>query len=229
MVAVLPAFARIQELRFCIRNQADDVARPFNRAAPFSSPFREMWSGELLFAPMSRPHAHALSAFLEGLDGRVTPFMVPFGNFSQPFTQLFDLALAATPDLQDDTLTFSLFDSASPNYPVWKSSRLTWGGRPLRWRTGTSGISGRIHPGTLISVGNPDTDNFQMFEVLQSAAYTGSLSVKVAPRVRCEIVAGDPVAIGRNVRAKLRLADDQPKVNMEVGYGVNVLNVVEAV
>lgn len=197
-VATLPAAAKIRELRLRISNMSDDVMRPMGRQQPFAAAFREIWGGEILFAGMTEQNAHAVSAFLESLDGKVSPFKFTMtaGLFSRTATHT--AVLAAVPALGADALSLT----CSPN-------------------------SGMLRAGTLISVGDIDTDAYQVFEVLADVAVSNPTLVYVAPRVRCDFLIDATVALG-GVYAKVRLAEDPVEAAIALTHGVCAVKVVEA-
>jgi hypothetical protein len=197
-VAALPTVARISELRLAIAAPCDEIARPLNRKAPYAPAYRELWRGELLCAGLAHADAAALAAFLEALDGRVTPFKLSLG--AGKFGQLASHtgSLQAVPALGADTVSLNL-----------------------------SPASGRIRAGTLLTVGDLETSAYQLFECVQDVTAASATAVKVAPRVRTTFTLASPVALG-TVWAKLRLASDEVDASTLVTHGLVTIGVVEA-
>lgn len=193
MVDTVPAFAKVRELRLGVRlAREDDPTRPLTRAKPYAVSMAERWEGDVLFSPLLSADARKLAAFIERLDGRVTPFLLTLkaGVFGAAVTAT--AALAAVPALGADTVSLTV-------------------------------TGGPIIPGTLFTVGDPQTGPFQLFEAVDVA---GGL-VTVAPRVRSVFTLASPVAVG-TVTAKLCRAADQFDVAAFIGRDMLSLSVVEA-
>lgn len=197
-IASLPAAAKIKELRLKISNPNDEAQRPTNRSAPYGVALRELWNGEALFAPMSRADAHGVAAFLESLDGRVTPFKVAIaeGVFRREAAFTASLVGALTPGQADIAINFS---------PA----------------------SGVVRAGTLFAVGDIESGPYQMFEVLADAPATTATPVLVAPRVRYAFASDAPVAFG-TVYGKFTLAEEAVGVSIPLTQGVASIKVIEA-
>ena len=88
--------------------------------------------------------------------------------------------------------------------------------------------TGGVDRGTLFSLGDIDTAEFQLFEVVAGAA-AGVQNVRVAPRVRYAFGSGATIAASSPF-ARFRLADDgQGRPRVDVSKGVATLQLVEAV
>lgn len=192
-VPALPSFAKIRELRLGVRHaREDDPLRPTTRSRPFAPSHSERWQGEMLFAPLASAKARELCAFLEGQDGRVSPFLVTLtaGKFGADVAAT--AAVAVAPALGTDVVSLTV-------------------------------TGGPIVPGTLLTLGDPQSGPFQLFEAV---AVSGG-NVTVAPRVRAAFTTGSAVTIG-TVQAKLCRAQDTFDLADYVGHSLLSLTVVEA-
>lgn len=107
-IAVLPAYAKVIELRLAIPMPSDPMMRPADLDVPGSTPYREMWAGEIVIADMHKDNAKAFAAWAASLDGRVNPFRMTLtaGKFSRAYSGT--SALAATPVLGADRIQLDL-------------------------------------------------------------------------------------------------------------------------
>jgi hypothetical protein len=187
--------------------------RPLTKQAPYSARYSELWVGQALFASTSRANTNAFAAWLESLDGQISPFKLPLqaGKFSQPSSPI---ALAEVPALGSDELSIA---------------------------AAYDGIM--IEPGTLLTIGDIETDTFQLFEVVAGGEkvdpfFTDGTDfdddtsfarlLKVAPRVGCVFSLSDPVVIG-TVNGKFKLSADELKIASQLTYGTVTVDLVEAV
>lgn len=196
--AALPSWANIKELRLAIGVATDDATRALNRKRPFVSPFRELWQGQILFRPMTRGEFDGLMASLETLEGRSLPFKVE---------------LKAGKFSQTSTPTSCTVVSA------------VQGAATIGLNLGSSGAT--VRRGTLISIGNIDSGDFQLFEVVEDVPATITAIVRVAPRVRHAFSGGTAGAVGA-VFAKLKLAESKVSAQADISSGIAAISVVEA-
>lgn len=196
MVAALPAYAKISELRLCIKAPSLEATRPLNLKAPYDNPFREMWAGEIVLADMSIDNALAFQGWAESLDGRVTPFSVQLkeGVYSQTCSA--SATLFAAPSIGADRLALNV-------------------------------AGGSIRKGTLLTIGNIDAREYQMFEALETVAAGECVPLAIAPRIGFAFDITAQVAVG-DVSAKLTLATDELEASLRLSKGVAVLSVREA-
>lgn len=196
--ASLPSGSNIRELRLAIEVAADDVTRPLNRKRPFAAPYRELWTGQILFRPMTRAELDALLAALEALEGRSLPFKVELkaGKFSRVSTPTTCTVVSAVR-----------------------------GSSTIGLNLGSSGAT--VKRGTLITVGNIDAGDFQLFEVVEDVTASPSATVRVAPRVRHAFSAGTAGTVGA-VFAKLKLAESKADAQADLSSGIVAISVVEA-
>lgn len=197
----LPSFAKIQEARLRIIAPDDAQRSTMTLRLGAAAALREIWAGEIVFAPMTRANLAALLAFFEQLDGRYSPFSIPLasGFLTQPNS--FSAATLG-PAAAGDT---GALLSASP-------------------------VSSTIPAGTLVSVGDIDTDAYQVFEIVTAANVSnlGIVSTTVAPRVRRPIADATPVSFAPVLRVRLR--EDLPgDPSFNVSHGIMSIQVVEAV
>lgn len=196
--AVLPGGSNIRDLRLAIEIAADDVTRALNRKRPFASPYRELWRGQILFRPMTRAEQDALLAALEALEGRSLPFKIE--------------------------LKAGKFSRASTPTTCTVVSAVR-GASTIGLNLGSSGST--VKRGTLITVGNIDAGDFQLFEVVEDVTASTSATVRVAPRARHAFSGGTAGAVGA-VFAKLKLAESKADAQADLSSGVVAIDVVEA-
>lgn len=182
----------------------DDAGRSAaNLKLPAAPKAREMWAGQIAFAPVSVDDMHALLAWFEAMDGRLTSFLVPAaaGVLTKAGSHTATLASAVTAG--DSTL------------------RLT-----------VSPVSGTIQAGTLLTIGTSTADAYQVCEVLADVTVSSNpVSVSISPRMRWAFSAGAPVTLGAT-NFRFRLADDEALTSggeFAITHGVLSVNVVEAV
>lgn len=197
--AALPAAAKVQELRLAVECPTDEVRRPLTRKAPYAAPMREMWRGEVLFAPMTQADARAVAAFFDGLDGRVTPFRLPLkGGVHTVENASTSGTLAAAVASGADRISLA------------------------------KGTSAELLPGTLIAIGDIDTTAFQLVEVIAGGSVATTQTVIIAPRIRQAFSSGAAVAIG-GTNGKFKLAQDTFAGSVSASAGIISISVEEAV
>lgn len=196
-VVALPSYAHVRELRLAIRAPTDEIRRPLTLRARYSTPFREMWMGTVLFAAATIRNTRAIAAWVEALDGRMSPFRLPFpaGVFSQACPIV--ATLASSPEFGADEL---LLDCATP---------------------------GMLRAGTLLTLGDIESDEFQLFEILQDTTAGNDVAVPIAPRVRREFTINSAVALGA-VTGKFKCQDDKVDASLMISHGLVTLPVIEA-
>lgn len=120
-LAVLPAYAKIKELRLCIPAPSDAFERPASLHVLTATPYTEMWTGDIVFADMLRDNAKAFSAWQASLDGRVNAFRMALtaGKFSRAYAGT--AALAAVPALGADRIQLDLSET------LYRGTRITVG------------------------------------------------------------------------------------------------------
>lgn len=165
-VAALPATSNIVELQLAIALTVPQASRPLNRKRAPAAPLTEIWRGQIALARMTRADTAALAAFLETLDGSVTPFKVLMaGGFaSQSLTESGTLTVAAASGATSISVTFA----GSVTLPA----------------------------GTLLAIGDIDTATYQMCELLAPVSGSGVQTLEVAPRIRKAFAAATAVALG---------------------------------
>lgn len=200
-LAIVPAVAKIAELRLSIRAPTDEARRGLNMKAPYAPAAREMWAGQILWAALSRDDTNELAAFFESLDGRVTPFGVELaagfaGQIVPGFSGAASGTLASIPALGADSIAVSV------------------SGSPI------------LAPGTLVGIG--DTAGvYQLVEIVAGGAANGSTALKIAPRVRFTV--GSTACVLGTVTGKFNLAGDTlTALQFSPSAGTLAVDVMEA-
>lgn len=199
-IAVWPAYAKIRQLDLAIQAPTFELRSQADMRAPYGSPLREIWQGRITIPPLSRANLHAFMAWCHSLDGRVSPFRVTLkaGVFTRTASNQSG-TLNSTPALGADTIALAGFSNPTT-----------------------------LARGTLLGVGDYDTDDYQMVEVIEDATFSADGdTVRIAPRIRVPVTGGATVVVG-DVQAKLRLAvDDLSGMLSNASYGTVDLPVVE--
>lgn len=161
-----PAFAHILELQLAIATLAGGDKRPLNGKRAPAARFTELWQGQIAFAPLNPTDHRAFVAYLETLDGRVTPFAIQLkaGFASQDVVAAGTLAAAPARGVGAISVTFA--------------SAVT------------------LLPGTLIAIGDYTTDTYQVVELLDAVSGSGAQTLNIAPRIRKGFASGAPVSLG---------------------------------
>lgn len=120
-LATLPAYAKVRELRLCVTMPDDALELPAHLKMVAGTPYREIWAGEVVFADMLRDNAKAFSAWMAGLDGRVTAFSMQLtaGKFSRAFAG--EAELSTAPVAGADRVHLNL------TAPLYRGTRITVG------------------------------------------------------------------------------------------------------
>lgn len=198
MTVALVSAAKIAEWRLRIDIMDDSPTSPMTLKAPYAAGLTEIWRGEFALAAMTRRNAQAVAAFLESLDGKVTPFKLTLAQpvMSQPGS--WTASLIDNPRLGADMLNLAISPAGST-----------------------------LKAGTLLTIGDIDSDPFQLFEVLTDVTTAAATEVTIAPRVRRSFSGNyDAVDVGE-VQGRFVLADDFPDINVLLSHGVGVIPVME--
>lgn len=216
---VLPSYAKVSELQLGIASPDDASRNVMNLKLQAAASFREHWAGQIAFAAMTETSLLALLAWLEQFDGRLTGFGIP----------LYEGHFTKTPGV---TATLAA-DTAPGDYRIFVD---------------LSPTSGYIDAGTLLTVGDADSDEYQVFEALAPAnlaSFTDGTSfsdstdftdldgtnvgVEVSPRVRWSFASGATVTVGAtNMRLRLR-EDALTGHTFALSHGVLTIDVIEGV
>lgn len=197
----VPSYAKISELQLRIVSPDDAARNVMNLKLQAAAAFRECWAGQVAFAAMHPNDANKFLSWVEQFEGRLTAFGVPVYEGHFTKTPSHTGTLAADTTAGSSTLSLTV-----------------------------SPVSGTIEAGTLLTVGNADNDEYQVFEVLADAAVSSNpVSVEVSPRVRWVFSSGATVTFGAtNMRFRLR-EDYVGDHSIDISHGVVVLDVVEGV
>lgn len=88
--------------------------------------------------------------------------------------------------------------------------------------------SGVLLRGTFITLGDINSDNFQLVEVVKSVAATSDTTVRIAPRIRRKFTTGSAVVVGTKTVGRFKLLDDQLSESLSVSSGAMTFSAHEA-
>lgn len=198
----LPSSAKITEAQLVILSPDDAPRNPMNMKLQGGAKARELWSGSIAIAPSSAADLAALLAWLEQFDGRLTAFGIPMAAGFLTLPGAHTATVRVAGETGDATLALEVLPA-----------------------------SGTIKAGTLLTLGDPDTDAYQVVEVLADAAVpgTGDVTVEISPRLRWEFNSGETVTIGATVLRVRLVSDELDGHGYTASHGVVSLQVVEGV
>lgn len=88
--------------------------------------------------------------------------------------------------------------------------------------------SGVLLRGTFITLGDINSDDFQLVEVVKSVAATSDTTVRIAPRIRRKFTTGSAVVVGSKTVGRFKLLDDQLSESLSVASGAMTFSAHEA-